>query len=106
MCCCFRVCEQQASCTKTGHRKSQLHFAKEIIQKELDANKLQKSYICEGKTFADLYITDVLQGLINDGVKVSPVWVNGGWVEIDTVSDLRLAEKLTKQKESYLFVDR
>jgi hypothetical protein len=60
----------------------------------------------KGKTFSDLYVTDVLQALVNDSVKVSPVWVDGNWIEIDTVSDLRLAEKLTKQKESYLFIDR
>ena len=34
------------------------------------------------------YMTDLLQALIDDGVRVEAVQVRGGWVEVDTVSDL------------------
>lgn len=41
-----------------------------------------------------LYMTDLLRGLIGRGTSLSPVVVNGGWVEIDSVRDLAVAEQL------------
>ena len=40
------------------------------------------------KPVEDAYMTDLLQACINEKFLVSSVIVNGGWVEIDTVSDL------------------
>jgi L-glutamine-phosphate cytidylyltransferase len=39
------------------------------------------------------YLTDLLQQLIADGVRVDPVFIDGGWREIDTVQDLKAAER-------------
>jgi choline kinase len=46
------------------------------------------------RTLDQLYMTDLLQGLIKHGQKLSAVPINGGWVEVDSVSDLKLAETL------------
>jgi len=54
----------------------------------------------------ELCVTDLLQGLINDGVDIYPSWIDGGWVEIDTESDLMLAHKITDSEESYLSIQR
>ena len=54
----------------------------------------------------ELYITDLLQGLINDGIDIYPLWIDGGWIEIDTKQDLMLAHKITASKESYLSIQR
>ncbi|MDR7306045.1 choline kinase [Rhodoferax saidenbachensis] len=41
-----------------------------------------------------LYMTDLLQGMIKNGVPLHALPIDGGWVEVDSVSDLTLAEKL------------
>lgn len=40
-----------------------------------------------------LYMTDLLQMLADQLVKLTPVHINRGWVEIDSLSDLSIAEK-------------
>jgi choline kinase len=42
------------------------------------------------------YLTDMLQELINSGVKISPIVVNGDWCEIDTPQDIEIAKKILK----------
>lgn len=39
------------------------------------------------KLFQRAYMTDMLQGLLDDGVRVDAVTVEGGWLEFDTVDD-------------------
>jgi len=41
-----------------------------------------------GKSVENAYMTDLLQAVIDSGQKITPVHVNGGWVEVDTVDDL------------------
>lgn len=40
------------------------------------------------------YLTDMLQELINSGIKILPILVNGNWCEIDTPQDLETAKKI------------
>ena len=42
------------------------------------------------------YLTDMLQELIDLGIVVEPIIINGKWYEIDTLQDLQLARKKTK----------
>jgi len=87
-------------------QKHGVELVKNIIQKEINANQNDESYICEGKMLNELYVTDLLQGLINDGIDIYPLWIDGGWIEIDTKQDLMLAHKITVSKESYLSIQR
>ena len=41
-----------------------------------------------------LYMTDLLQGMIQSGLELKALQIDGGWVEIDSVTDLELAKKL------------
>ena len=43
------------------------------------------------------YLTDMLQELINSGITVSPITVNGNWCEIDTPQDIENAKQMLKQ---------
>jgi L-glutamine-phosphate cytidylyltransferase len=43
-----------------------------------------------------LYMTDLLQGLISRGDKLKAVKIDRGWVEIDSVRDLEIAEKIVR----------
>jgi hypothetical protein len=42
----------------------------------------------EGQPFARMSMTSLLQRAIDEGVRVDAVRVRGGWIEIDTPSDL------------------
>lgn len=48
------------------------------------------------RSLDQLYVTDLLQGLIDRGDRVASVPILGGWVEVDSVSDLALAERLAE----------
>lgn len=41
-----------------------------------------------------LFMTDLLQGMVDLGYPVAAVPIDGGWVEVDSLSDLHLAERL------------
>ena len=53
-----------------------------------------------------MYMTDVLRGLIDAGHQVKGVAINGGWLEIDTPSDLELARQLVRKEGDRLVVER
>jgi len=44
------------------------------------------------RNFHQMYMTDLLQGMIDGGTRIRPVWIDGGWVEVDSVKDLKIAE--------------
>lgn len=44
-----------------------------------------------GRSFSTMYMTDLLQLLIDDGHAVTAVPIQGGWAEIDTLHDLTVA---------------
>jgi choline kinase len=48
------------------------------------------------KTAEKAYMTDILQAIIKAGHDVWPVFIEGDWIEIDTVNDLNL--EITKQR--------
>ncbi|WP_027204158.1 NTP transferase domain-containing protein [Butyrivibrio fibrisolvens] len=44
------------------------------------------------RKYEKMYMTDLLQGMIDEGCKLKAVHINRGWFEVDDVDDLRLAE--------------
>jgi choline kinase len=44
--------------------------------------------------FVKSYMTDLLQGLIREGFRVKGVPVNNGWLELDTLSDYQLYNRM------------
>jgi choline kinase len=45
-------------------------------------------------SFEVAYLTDLLNDLIDDGERMVPAFIDGGWREIDTVEDLERAKKV------------
>jgi choline kinase len=45
------------------------------------------------RPFAKLYMTDLLQGIIDSGFPIHQVLIQRGWLEIDTLRDLYVAEQ-------------
>jgi choline kinase len=49
-----------------------------------------------GRPLAQCFMTDLLQHMAHQGIALTPAFVRGGWVEIDSSSDLELAERLAR----------
>lgn len=67
-----------------------LSYIKKVFNNSISNGKLLD------KPIEVAYMTDLLQACINEDFPVSSVEINGGWVEIDTVSDLH--SKTTKER--------
>lgn len=60
-----------------------------------------KKPILRNRCFKNLYLTDLLQLMIEDGINIKGVRVHGGWLEVDTVSDYELYQELHRQGHLY-----
>lgn len=65
-----------------------IHHLKRVYsqQKELHSKRDNRWY--NSPSFAKAYMTDLLQCLIDQGKAVSPIKIQRGWLEIDSVTDL------------------
>ena len=45
------------------------------------------------RTYEKMYMTDLLQGLIDEGNRLRAVHIDRGWFEVDNPEDLKVAEK-------------
>lgn len=66
-----------------------------VYRRAKELSKTVPNPLNPGRPFEKMYMTDLLQGLVNAGYKVMPVPVHRGWFEIDSVSDLELAVSLS-----------
>lgn len=48
------------------------------------------------RPYRKMYMTDLLQGMIDEGVRLSAVHIDRGWFEVDCAEDLKVAEKCAK----------
>lgn len=51
------------------------------------------------RTYQKMYMTDLLQGLIDEGNKLKAVHIERGWFEIDDSEDLKVVERKLGQRE-------
>lgn len=58
---------------------------------------MDRDGLYDGKSFDQMYMTSFLQHLIDHHWPVRAVLVHNGWLEIDTLEDLRLYEELHRQ---------
>jgi choline kinase len=54
---------------------------------------LDKNAIYDGKTYPNMFMTSLVQLIIDKMNNVSPVYINGQWIEIDSVEDLETYER-------------
>ncbi len=79
---------------------------KKIYNQEKETNQRGGNYICRERNLSQLFMTDLIQGLINQGCWVSSVPIDGGWLEIDSTSDLKIAEKYMAFNSGFLKINR
>jgi L-glutamine-phosphate cytidylyltransferase len=65
-----------------------------------DTAKKEKKTFHDTRSYNQLYMTDLLQGMIDLCYVLHPMSINGKWVEIDSLKDLKIAE--TQQQEGRL----
>ena len=64
-----------------------------LLEKYSYLKKNHKGAFHNSPSLSNAYITDMLQEIINCGINVNPVFTEGRWLEIDTLEDLKNAEK-------------
>ena len=69
---------------------------------------LDNQEIYDGKDFDNMYMTSLIQALIDANWDVRPALVHNGWIEVDSSSELELYEKLylAGKLDSYIHLDR
>lgn len=67
-------------------------------------HNLDRSLNYDGQNFENMYMTSFIQKFINDGIKVEAAFTNGGWLEIDTKSDLDMYHNLYKNDKLKEFI--
>jgi choline kinase len=53
----------------------------------------------EGRDRANMFMTTFIQILIDRGLDVGPAWIERGWLEVDSIEDLRAYEALEAKGE-------
>ena len=56
-------------------------------------------------SFQQLFMTDFLQGLINDGCKLRAIEIENGWLELDTIDDYDKYVELYSKNKLSEFID-
>lgn len=62
-------------------------------------DQLDRALQDDGRAFEQMYMTSFLQLLIDAGWMIMPAHVNHGWLEVDTVEDLQLYERMSTEEK-------
>ncbi|RZD41908.1 MAG: hypothetical protein CXT78_10245 [Thaumarchaeota archaeon] len=68
--------------------------AKIFVEKYNKLKKTHQGNFHNAISLSKAYLTDMIQELINNNIKIEPILIHGKWMEIDTPEDLRKAQKL------------
>ena len=68
-----------------------------FLEKLQCLNKYHKGKFHTADSFKKAYLIDMIQELIDSGMRVTPVFVNGKWFEVDTLEDIKNVEKSIKK---------
>ena len=67
--------------------------AKIFVEKFNHLMESHKGKFHDAPSLKKAYLTDMIQELVDSGILVEPIIINGKWCEIDTPQDLQLARK-------------
>ena len=66
-------------------------------------NTLQRMTTYNNRSIDSLHMTDLLTFIRDSGIDLTPVATNNGWLEFDTVEDLKLYERLHESRSLSFF---
>lgn len=68
-----------------------IKISKKILSKVIEFyENLDKKILYDGSDFRNMYLTSFIQMMINNSFDVKPVFIEGGWIEIDSPEDLNI----------------
>jgi choline kinase len=71
-----------------------IKISKTVLPKVIDFyESLDKTELYDGKNYDNMYMTSFIQMIIDNLIDVSPLYIDGGWLEIDSIEDLEVYEK-------------
>ncbi|NOH70738.1 phosphocholine cytidylyltransferase family protein [Vibrio pectenicida] len=66
-----------------------LKISKKAIKEVVDFyESLDENEVYDGTDYKNMYMTSFIQKIIDNVMDVKPLYIDGGWVEIDSISDL------------------
>lgn len=71
---------------------------RETFARAAEADATGRTVFGSERTLDQAYFTDLLDGLIADGYVVKTVPIHGGWTEVDSHDDLRVAEAIVREQ--------
>lgn len=71
---------------------------RDALTRALAAHRRGEPFFGSQRDLDSAYMTDLLMGLIRENVPVKTIPVRGGWTEIDSLDDLRVAEALVTRE--------
>ena len=77
-----------------GIMKLSAEGSKIFVKKYEELLKNNKGDFHEASSVLKAYLTDMIQELVDSQIHVEPVFISGKWCEIDTMQDLKTAEKI------------
>ena len=77
-----------------GLMKLSKRGSKIFLDKYSELEMSHKGKFHNAPSLEKAYLTDMLQELIDSGIRISPIYISGKWCEIDTPQDLTTAKKL------------
>ena len=67
-----------------------IKISKSAVKKFIEFyESLDKDKSYDGKDYDNMYMTSLIQMITENLMDVNPVFINGGWIEIDSVDDLK-----------------
>lgn len=83
-----------------------IKWVRELYEKELEAFDKGETCLHPERNYEKLYMTDLLQALIDHGHPVKPVFVDGRWLEVDSIKDLTIASQSSEVTGGKLVIRR
>ena len=90
----------------TAFKGNGLRSLRKIYEKEKEAFQRHENYICNERNLSQLYMTDLIQGIVDANNCVTHVPISGSWLEIDSLEDFKLAEQYVDSKSTSLKINR
>jgi len=65
-----------------------------FVRKYNELSEKHSGVFHQASSLSKAYVTDMIQELVDSKINVEPVFISGKWCEIDTMQDLKNAEKI------------
>ena len=80
---------------KVPTSKVLIKISKRVIKTIINYyESLDRKKTYDGQNFDNMYMTSFIQMIIENLLDVQPVFIDGGWLEIDSLKDIEVYDKI------------